>query len=132
MFLVPEAPQARIALGKAGVANFYTPEACADAVAAALGRRPPRPQVAAASAPMPQFAAAHSGASIRLLDELQSYDVVDRLGVPRAPSLAIAIDRPLAPDLPFPYPVAVKALSERSRTNPIPAGWRSALPMLRH
>ena len=42
VFLVPEAPQARAALGKAGVANFYTPEACADAVAAALARRPPR------------------------------------------------------------------------------------------
>src|SRR5215471_11923354 len=39
VFLVPEAPQARVALGKAGVANFYTPEACADAVAAALARR---------------------------------------------------------------------------------------------
>src|SRR5258706_673789 len=42
VFLVPEAPQARAALGKAGVANFYTPEACADAVAAALARRAPR------------------------------------------------------------------------------------------
>jgi acyl-CoA synthetase (NDP forming) len=42
VFLVPEAPQARAALGKAGVASFYTPEACADAVAAALARRPPR------------------------------------------------------------------------------------------
>ncbi len=38
-FLVPEAPQARAELAKAGVANFYTPEACADAVAAALSRR---------------------------------------------------------------------------------------------
>src|SRR5260370_4872669 len=42
VFLVPEAPRARAALGKAGVANFYTPEACADAVAAALARRAPR------------------------------------------------------------------------------------------
>ncbi len=41
-FLVPEAPQARAELAKAGVANFYTPEACADAVAAALSRRLPR------------------------------------------------------------------------------------------
>src|SRR5258706_419785 len=43
VFLVPEAPRARAALGKAGVANFYTPEACADAVAAVLARRGPRP-----------------------------------------------------------------------------------------
>jgi acyl-CoA synthetase (NDP forming) len=42
VFLVPEAPQARAALGAAGVANFYTPEACADAVAAAQARRAPR------------------------------------------------------------------------------------------
>jgi len=50
VFLVPEAPQARAALGKAGIANFYTPEACADAVAAALARRPPRPIAPAAGA----------------------------------------------------------------------------------
>ena len=43
VFLVPEAPQARAALSRAGVANFHTPEACADAVAAVLARRPPRP-----------------------------------------------------------------------------------------
>src|SRR6202043_1787575 len=42
VFLVPEAPQARAGLGRAGVANFYTPEACADAVAAALARSVPR------------------------------------------------------------------------------------------
>ncbi len=42
VFLVPDAPQARVALGKAGIANFYTPEACADAAAAALTRRLPR------------------------------------------------------------------------------------------
>jgi acyl-CoA synthetase (NDP forming) len=42
VFLVPEAPEARAALGRAGVANFYTPEACADAVAAALRRQMPR------------------------------------------------------------------------------------------
>ncbi len=42
VFLVPDAPQARVALGKAGIANFYTPEACADAAVAALTRRAPR------------------------------------------------------------------------------------------
>ena len=43
VFLVPEAPEALAALGRAGVANFHTPEACADAIAAALSRRPPLP-----------------------------------------------------------------------------------------
>jgi acetate---CoA ligase (ADP-forming) len=101
-FLVPEAPQARAELGKAGVANFYTPEACADAVAAALSRRPPRPLPPVAGTP-------RSGAG-RPLDELEAYALLDRLGVPRAPSVALDIDAP-PPSLPFAYPVAVKVLA---------------------
>jgi len=50
-FLVPDAPAALAALSQAGVPNFRTPEACADAIAAALGRRPPR--VVAAPAHIP-------------------------------------------------------------------------------
>jgi acyl-CoA synthetase (NDP forming) len=102
-FLVPEAPQARAELGKAGVANFYTPEACADAVAAALSRRLPR------SLPPARASATASGAG-RLLDERESYGVLDRLGVPRAPSVALDIDGP-PPSLPFAYPVVVKVLA---------------------
>src|SRR6185295_7153313 len=41
-FLVPEAPDALARLAAAGVPNFHTPEACADAVVAALRRRAPR------------------------------------------------------------------------------------------
>jgi acyl-CoA synthetase (NDP forming) len=102
-FLVPEAPRARAELGKAGVANFYTPEACADAVAAALSRRSPRalPPARARTAP--------PGVG-RPLDELEAYGVLDRLGVPRAPSVALDIDAP-PPALPFAYPVAVKVLA---------------------
>jgi acetate---CoA ligase (ADP-forming) len=102
-FLVPEAPRARAELGKAGVANFYTPEACADAVAAALSRRPPRPLPPACARP------ARPGTG-RSLDELEAYGVLDRLGVPRAPSVALDIDAP-PPALPFPYPVVVKVLA---------------------
>jgi acyl-CoA synthetase (NDP forming) len=102
-FLVPEAPQARAELGKAGVANFYTPEACADAVAAALSRRPPRPLLPT------RVSAARSGAG-RPLDECEAYGVLDRLGVPRAPSVALEIDAAL-PSLPFAYPVVVKVLA---------------------
>jgi acetate---CoA ligase (ADP-forming) len=40
-YLVPEAPQALAMLSRAGVPNFRTPEACADAIAAALRRRVP-------------------------------------------------------------------------------------------
>jgi acyl-CoA synthetase (NDP forming) len=101
-FLVPEAPDARAELAKAGVANFYTPEACADAVAAALSRRPPRLLPA-------RVGVVRSGAG-RLLDELEAYGVLDRLGVPRAPSVALDIDA-APPALPFAYPVVAKVLA---------------------
>jgi acetate---CoA ligase (ADP-forming) len=140
VFLVPEAPQAREALGKAGIANFYTPEACADAVAAALARRAPRPSSASpgergearasppaqsgGNAPSPAvhvpspvtagdpFLQARSGEGRgRTLDELESYGLLDRLGIPRAPFVAVDADTAAAPTLPFAYPVALKALS---------------------
>jgi hypothetical protein len=50
-FLVPDAPDALAALSRAGVPNFRTPEACADAIAAALSRRPPRPMAARSAVP---------------------------------------------------------------------------------
>jgi acyl-CoA synthetase (NDP forming) len=40
-YLVPEAPQALAMLSRSGVPSFHTPEACADAIAAALRRRVP-------------------------------------------------------------------------------------------
>src|SRR5207237_10004464 len=42
-FIVPDAPQALAQLSAAGIPSFRTPEACADAVAAALRRRVPGP-----------------------------------------------------------------------------------------
>ena len=41
-FVVPDAPEALAKLTAAGVPNFRTPEACADAIAAAFSRRPGR------------------------------------------------------------------------------------------
>jgi acyl-CoA synthetase (NDP forming) len=84
------------------VPNFHTPEACADAIAAALGRREPR---AIETRVFP------SGGAPRMLDELEAYALLDKLGVPHAPSVALGADTAKAPALPFPYPVAVKALS---------------------
>jgi acyl-CoA synthetase (NDP forming) len=107
VFLVPEAPQARAALGKAGVANFHTPEACADAVAAALARREPRltpPPEARRSPP-------GEGGLSCTLDELEGYALLDRLGIARAPTVAVDIDIVHPPQLPFGYPVVLKALS---------------------
>jgi acyl-CoA synthetase (NDP forming) len=100
-FLVPEAPDALARLAAAGVPSFHTPEACADAVAAALKRSPPRPTARAAKI---------SG-DARTLDELEAYGLLSPLGVPHAPSVGLDSSMTQAPELPFPYPVAVKALS---------------------
>jgi len=99
-FLVPEAGDALARLAEAGIPSFRTPEACADAVAAALSRRAPKP-----AAPAPQ------GSSGRVLDELEAYGALDRLGVPRSPAVALETILTRAPTLPFAYPVAVKVLS---------------------
>jgi acetate---CoA ligase (ADP-forming) len=101
-FLVPDAPQALAMLSSAGVPNFRTPEACADAIAAALSRQPPRPLPARTATP-----AASSGP---ILDELAAGALLDRFGIARAPSVALEVDIARAPPLPFAYPVAVKVL----------------------
>ena len=46
-----------------------------------------------------------------MLDELAAYQLMDRLGITRAPAIAVAADAAGVPALPFSYPVAVKALS---------------------
>jgi acyl-CoA synthetase (NDP forming) len=99
--LVPEAPEALALLGAAGVANFRTPEACADAIAAAFRRRTPKPIVSRRS---------DNGAD-RLLNEAEAGVVLDRLGIPRAPAVVLDADIARTPDLPFGYPVVVKILS---------------------
>jgi len=105
-FLVPEAPQALAALSAAGVPNFRTPEACADAVAATLRRRQPRALQALAIV-TPRTPSTHP----RVLDELEAYGLLDRLGISRAPAVAIDVRTTRTPTLPFPYTVAVKALA---------------------
>jgi acyl-CoA synthetase (NDP forming) len=102
-FIAPEAPEALAALSRAGVPNFHTPEACADAIAAALARRAPRVVTAPTASP-----AAEGG---QVLDELAAGALLDRLGIARAPAVAIDAGITNAPLLPFPYPVAVKVLS---------------------
>jgi acyl-CoA synthetase (NDP forming) len=99
-FLVPEAPDALARLAEAGVPSFRTPEACADAIAAALARREPKAGVATPK-----------GASGRVLDELEAYALLDRLGVPRTAAVALETTITQTPALPFAYPVVVKVLS---------------------
>jgi acyl-CoA synthetase (NDP forming) len=45
------------------------------------------------------------------LDELEAYRLLDRLGVPHAPSVALDMSTTQPPALPFGYPVALKVLS---------------------
>jgi acyl-CoA synthetase (NDP forming) len=104
-FLAPEAPQALAMLSKAGVPNFHTPEACADAIAAALARSTPQAMEARS------FKPAGSGGAV--LDELAAGTLLDRLEIARAPSLALDAEITRAPALPFPYPVAVKVLAAK-------------------
>jgi acyl-CoA synthetase (NDP forming) len=102
-YLVPDAPEALAMLSAAGVPNFRTPEACADAIAAALRRRAPRPLPERAARPIPGDG--------RILDELEAGALIERLGIPRAPAVALDVAISKVPSLPFPHPVVVKALS---------------------
>jgi succinyl-CoA synthetase beta subunit len=53
----------------------------------------------------------HDGECGHVLDELEAGTLLDRLGIARAPAVAVDADIATAPALPFRYPVAVKALS---------------------
>jgi acetate---CoA ligase (ADP-forming) len=126
-YLVPEAPEALAALSAAGIPNFHTPEACADAIAAALKRRAPahpsswpglsRPSTSSKPRAQPDVDARHEAGrdvanhETRVLDERDAYELIDRLGILCAPSIVVDADVVHAPALPFPYPVVVKALS---------------------
>jgi acyl-CoA synthetase (NDP forming) len=101
-FIVPDAPQALKQLTEAGVPNFHTPESCADAIAAAFGRR--RPRATPLSVPRP------TGNS-HFLNELDAYVVLNSLGIAHAPAVALDAKLGAGVSLPFPYPVAVKVLS---------------------
>jgi acyl-CoA synthetase (NDP forming) len=90
-FIVPDAPEALAMLGAAGVPAFRTPEACADAIAAAFSRR-------MRNAPLGPLDPRLHGDDI-VLDELASYELLDRLHIPHAPT-----DNPS-------FPVALKIVS---------------------
>ena len=132
-FLVPEAMEALAALSRAGIPNFRTPEACADAIAAVLGRRPPLPLPAGrlgrafCETQRLQAAPVHVGSREELdpthadtarhkssgliLDEHASFGLLDHLGIVRAPSVVLDVEIAHPPVLPFSYPVAAKVLS---------------------
>ncbi|WP_375393043.1 acetate--CoA ligase family protein [uncultured Sphingomonas sp.] len=98
-FVAPDAPQALAALAFGGVPSFRSPETCADAIAAAFARRPPR-----ALPPPPP-----GGGEQRQLDEAEGYALLTELGIPPARHAVVASS---AKSSPIGYPVAVKLLSD--------------------
>ena len=131
VFIVPEAPDALSALAAAGIANYRTPETCADAIAAVLSRSTPDLAALASSLAV---AALPAGAE-RALDEFDAYAQLDRVGLPHAQVAVLAVtdvlgaapatqatqatqassvtagDQRGSPALPVEAPVAVKLLS---------------------
>lgn len=98
-FIVPEAPQALAMLIAAGIPAFRTPEACADAVAATLRRRPAR---RLELLPVPT-----ASARTQILDELEGYALLENLGIHHAP--AAPVMGTTLPDAAL-FPAAVKVL----------------------
>src|SRR5258708_21422450 len=101
-FVVPDAPDALAMLSQAGVPSFRTPEACADAIAAAFSRHcrvGGNPETEAARhAPLGPLDPRLRG-NDKMLDEVESYERLARLGIRHA-----RIDDPS-------FPVALKVLS---------------------
>ncbi len=100
-FVVPHAPEALACLTKAGVPNFRTPEACADAIVAAFARRTPKPLI--------DHPAQNPGGGT-MLDELEAYSVLDALDIPRVTSVGISTTEPTAP-VGLRFPLVAKVLS---------------------
>ncbi|MEV4989976.1 acetate--CoA ligase family protein [Pseudarthrobacter sp. LMD1-1-1.1] len=106
-FALPEAPAAAELLIRSGVPAFRTPESCADVIAAAFGRRVTTIGEGARFAIDPSTPGT-------TLDEMASAAVLQRQGVPAYPSVALslaALDGPI--EIPFDFPVVVKALSDK-------------------
>jgi acyl-CoA synthetase (NDP forming) len=104
-FVVPEAPAALAALTAAGVPCFRSPEACADAIAAVLRRRPRT--ITEGRVPARESA---SDQTVQL-DEATAYGVLDSMGVPHSDFVVIEGD--VVPALPFGFPVVAKVLSDQ-------------------
>ncbi len=103
VFLTPHAERSLALLAERGIAAFRTPEACADALAAAFAWRSPRTRAAAASKEWPPNLPRGGR-----LDEAQALGLFASLGIPVAEH---AIAQPPGYAHAVPYPVAAKALS---------------------
>ncbi|MEQ8227821.1 MAG: acetate--CoA ligase family protein [Rhodospirillales bacterium] len=107
-FIAPQADKSLTLLQDAGIANFRTPEACADAVMAFLNRTPPRPVPAVDGHAKERADALLNRAPAPTLNEREASMVFEALGLPIAPAQVIKeAGEPIA----VPFPVAAKVLA---------------------
>ena len=100
-FIAPQADQSLMRLAEAGIAAFRTPEACADAVAAALSWQQPTPVIKRASVKIPKQ---------KSFNERDALDLFQSLGITVVKSMPISHVSDLVPDMTF--PVVAKVLSD--------------------
>jgi acetate---CoA ligase (ADP-forming) len=112
-FLVPDAPESNRLLTDAGIAGFRTPEGCADAFRCALGWRPPIEAPETHASDIDAVVQAISAKPAGSLDEQESREIFDRLGVPQAASGVTKDDdeRAVAIAKDIGYPLVAKILS---------------------
>lgn len=100
-FVMPDAPDALKLLRSSGVAAFRTPESAADAILSVFARRTPDPR---------HVPATRTGTTTRVLDEVDSTELLSRAGIAFAPSAVVHVDA-IPAELPVTGPAAVKVLS---------------------
>jgi acyl-CoA synthetase (NDP forming) len=106
VFCAPQADASLALLGKAGIAGFRTPEACADAIRAWHDWRAPLPVPAADAARVASARTLLGGKS--RLNEQEACRVFGKLGVPAAPSETITAPEQ---EVNLGFPVVAKILS---------------------
>ncbi len=102
VFLTPQADEALALLGKAGVAAFRTPEACADALAAFFRWKAPRKRTEAKPIPWVK--------GLRRKGKLSEAEALQLFARLRVPVVRHAVARPPRYAHRIPYPVAAKIL----------------------
>ena len=108
VFIGPQADQSLALLGRAGIAAFRTPEACADGVKAYLDWSAPSEEIPAPMRDLTAIGKALSHARGPVLNEIESCVVLETLGIPQAPAQIIR-QQGETPGVDF--PVAAKILS---------------------
>ncbi|MEQ8506140.1 MAG: acetate--CoA ligase family protein [Rhodospirillales bacterium] len=107
-FIAPQADKSLTLLQDAGIANFRTPEACADAVMAFLNRTAPRPVPDVDGHAKTRAEEMLERAPSETLNEREASLVFEALGLPIAPAQVIKeAGEPIA----VPFPVAAKVLA---------------------